>query len=232
MLHVACIKTMPKEYVTWHCRVTQPSYTMINVIVVEDDLTIQGMLAKEISQSPEIKLAGAFGSIEEARTAHATITPPPDVIIMDIVLPGLSGIDGIRIFRNLWPGTNIIMFSVMDDGFNLFRSLCEGAVGYLTKEASMDDIRTAIRDVHEGKGSMSPTIARKIADFFHSKRKVHEVLTAREQDIVDGIIEGLSYKLLASKLNISLDTVRKHIKNIYRKLHINSKAQLMQQYFS
>jgi DNA-binding NarL/FixJ family response regulator len=86
--------------------------------------------------------------------------------------------------------------------------------------------------VYEGKGIMSPSIARKVAEYFHPKKSMHEVLTSREIDIVNGIIEGLSYKLVADKLNISIDTVRKHIKNIYKKLHINSKSQLLQQYFN
>ena len=156
----------------------------------------------------------------------------PDVVLLDIVLPGLSGIEGIRFIKNSYPTTLILMFSVMDDGFSIFRSLCEGAIGYITKEFTMESLRNALIDVYEGRGSMSPSIARKVAEYFHPKKKLSESLTPREVDIVNGIIEGLSYKLLASKLEISIDTVRKHIKNIYRKLQINSKSQLMSRYFN
>ena len=96
----------------------------------------------------------------------------------------------------------------------------------------MESLRDALIDVYEGRGSMSPSIARKVAEYFHPKKKLSESLTTREVDVVNGILEGLSYKLLASKLEISIDTVRKHIKNIYRKLQINSKSQLMSQYFN
>lgn len=201
-------------------------------MIVEDDLLIKNTVIQHLLQEGNIRVMGAFSSIEELRQSFAVIGDAPDVILLDIVLPGMSGVEGIHIIKQQWPAASIIMFSVMDDGFNLFRSLCEGATGYLTKDVPLQGVATAIRDVYEGKGIMSPSIARKVAEYFHPKKQLHEVLTSREIDIVNGIIEGLSYKLVADKLQISIDTVRKHIKNIYKKLHINSKSQLVQQYFN
>lgn len=204
----------------------------IKFMIVEDDLLIKNMVIQFLAADGEIRVLGAYSSIEELRQSFQVNKETPDVILLDIVLPGITGVEGIHFIKQQWPSANIIMFSVMDDGFNLFRSLCEGAIGYLTKDVPLQGVAKAIHDVYEGKGIMSPSIARKVAEYFHPKRQLHELLTAREIDIVNGIIDGLSYKLVADKLQISIDTVRKHIKNIYKKLHINSKSQLMQEYFN
>lgn len=205
---------------------------MINVSIVEDDKVIGNAVNNFLAKKGDIKLSGIFNSIEHIRQEFKKNPFKPNIILLDIVLPGVSGISGIKILKEIWPEVDIIMFSVMDDTESIFRSLCDGAVGYITKELSMEDIYLAIKDVSEGKGIMSPTIARKVAEHFHIKRKMNETLTAREMDIVHGITEGLSYKLLADKLDISIDTVRKHIKSIYKKLQINSKAQLISRFYS
>lgn len=204
----------------------------IRVMIIEDDPQITNTVMHYISEQQDIHALASFNSIEAFKKGMDLMVDGPDVVLMDIVLPNVTGIEGIHVIKGKWPKANVIMFSVMDDGFSLFRSLCEGAVGYLTKDVPLPGVLTAIRDVYEGKGIMSPSIARKVAEYFHPKKSMHEVLTSREIDIVNGIIEGLSYKLVADKLNISIDTVRKHIKNIYKKLHINSKSQLLQQYFN
>jgi DNA-binding NarL/FixJ family response regulator len=205
---------------------------MIKVLIIEDDIIIRRNVVNFLSSQEYINVCGEFSSIEDFNASVHEKKISPDVVLLDIVLPGLSGIEGIRFIKNSYPTTLILMFSVMDDGFSIFRSLCEGAIGYITKEFTMESLRNALIDVYEGRGSMSPSIARKVAEYFHPKKKLSESLTPREVDIVNGIIEGLSYKLLASKLEISIDTVRKHIKNIYRKLQINSKSQLMSRYFN
>ena len=205
---------------------------MIKVLIIEDDIIIRRNVVNFLSSQEYINVCGEFSSIEDFNASVHEKKISPDVVLLDIVLPGLSGIEGIRFIKNSYPTTLILMFSVMDDGFSIFRSLCEGAIGYITKEFTMESLRNALIDVYEGRGSMSPSIARKVAEYFHPKKKLSESLTPREVDIVNGIIEGLSYKLLASKLEISIDTARKHIKNIYRKLQINSKSQLMSRYFN
>jgi len=204
----------------------------IKLLIIEDDRQIREAVTSHLLGQACIGTVTAFASIEAFREAAVRPLQHPDVVLLDIVLPGISGIEGIRTIKERHPSANIIMFSVMDDGFNLFRSLCEGAVGYITKDVPLEGVATAVRDVFEGKGIMSPSIARKVVAYFHPKKSLHEVLTNREMDIVNGIIDGLSYKLVAGKLDISIDTVRKHIKNTYRKLHINSRSQLMQHYFN
>ena len=205
---------------------------MINIVIIEDDKVICNSLNTLLNIQPEMMVVGSFGSIEGIRTIQKSDTITPNVILLDIILPGKSGILGIKHIKELWPDAVIIMFSVMDDNESIFQSLCEGAVGYLTKDFSTESLVKAIADVADGKGIMSPSIARKVAEYFHPKRKLEEKLTPREIDIVHGITQGLSYKMLADKLTISIDTVRKHIKNVYKKLEINSKAQLMHKFFS
>jgi DNA-binding NarL/FixJ family response regulator len=205
---------------------------MINICIVEDDMEIGNAVHSFLKSRSDINVLGHFGSIEDIRQYHKKNNFKTDIILLDIVLPGISGIAGIKLLKEIWPEVDIIMFSVMDDGESIFRSLCDGAVGYITKDLSMEDIYIAVKDVSEGKGIMSPSIARKVAEHFHIKRKLENDLTPREMDIVHGMTEGLSYKLLAAKLNISIDTVRKHIKNIYRKLQINSKGQLISKFYS
>ncbi len=207
-------------------------YKVINIVIIEDDKVICNSVNTLLNNQPEMMVVGSFGSIEDIHKVGKGEIIKPKVILLDIVLPGKWGIQGIKHIKELWPDAGIIMFSVMDDNESIFQSLCEGAVGYLTKDFSSESLLKAIADVADGKGIMSPSIARKVAEYFHPKRKLEEKLTPREIDIVHGITEGLSYKMLADKLTISIDTVRKHIKNIYKKLEINSKAQLMHKFFS
>lgn len=203
---------------------------MVKVVIVEDDKQIAKSLQGFLVLQKDISVSGVFHSIMEIQSAFSVFKEAPDVILLDIILPEISGIEGIHLLKEKWPSVSIIIFSVMDDGFNIFRSLCAGAVGYINKDFTMEALLTAILDVSEGKGIMSPSIARKVAEYFHPKHKFEESLTNREMDIVNGITDGLSYKLIAAKLGVSIDTVRKHIKSVYKKLQINSKAQLMQQF--
>lgn len=204
---------------------------MINVAIIEDDKLIGNSVLTFLCSQPNMNVVVHVNSLEELYSQFPIVKQQPNVVLLDIVLPGASGITGIKRIKEEWPDADIIMFSVMDDGESIFQSLCEGAVGYITKEFSMDEVKHAIEDVASGKGIMSSSIARKVAEHFHVRKKWDDNLTPREQDIVQGITEGLSYKLLASKLGISIDTVRKHIKSVYKKLQINSKGELISKYF-
>lgn len=204
---------------------------MIKIAIVEDDKVIGISIYTYLSSQPNMEVVSYTNSLEELKKQFSKVETHPDIVLLDIVLPGISGISGIKHIKEAWPEADIIMFSVMDDGESIFQSLCEGAVGYITKEFSMEEVKHAIEDVAAGKGIMSSSIARKVAEHFHVRKKWNENLTPREQDIVLGITEGLSYKLLADKLGISIDTVRKHIKSVYKKLQINSKGELLSRYF-
>lgn len=203
---------------------------MINILIIEDDVYLRESIINDFSKDKSINIQSVYCSIEELMNDQDVINLTPDIILLDLVLPGMSGIDGINILKKFWSKVDILMISVMEDYNSVFKALCEGAVGYVTKDVQNDQILQMIHDIHEGKGAMSASIARKVAEAFHKKINNKEKLTAREKDIIAGILDGLSYKLIADKYHISIDTVKKHIKSIYVKLQINSKSQLMKLY--
>jgi DNA-binding NarL/FixJ family response regulator len=201
---------------------------MIKLILVEDDLSIQKALVTFIKAQPEFELLAAYASAMEFN-----LNPPkelPNVCILDINLPEISGIDLIPKVKGLFPDTNILMLSVNNDNESVFKSLQAGADGYLGKETPLDKIKDAVLDLNQGGSPITPAIARKVFDYFNTQHQVLEELSERESQVVKGILNGLSYKLVAAELNLSIDTVRKYIKSIYRKLQINSKGELMAKY--
>ncbi len=202
---------------------------MISLILIEDDLNIQEALVTFINNQPEFKLIGAFSSYNAYRTA--TITTSPDVFLLDINLPEVSGIEIIPIVKQKFPDTAILMLSVNFDNESVFKSIQAGADGYLSKETPLTKIKDAIIDLKNGGSPITPAIARKVFDFFNNRtNNITEDLSEREKEVVDGIVSGLSYKLIADEMSVSIDTVRKHIKSVYRKLHINSKGELIARY--
>jgi DNA-binding NarL/FixJ family response regulator len=201
---------------------------MIHLLLIEDDLYIREALQQYLNNQPEFVLIGAFSTGEQFTLRPPQITP--NVAILDINLPGKSGIEMIPEIKVLYKDTAIMMLSVNNDNESVFRSLQAGADGYLGKETPLEKIKEAIIDLHKGGSPITPAIARKVFDFFNSKNNVTENLNEREQQVVQGIVNGLSYKLVAAELNISIDTVRKYIKSVYRKLQINSKGELIARY--
>jgi len=199
----------------------------ISVAIIEDVDDIRTNLREFLEGQDEISSALAFESMEEF-FAQGSIKNPPDIVLSDIGLPGMNGIEGISMIRNLFPDTDIIMLTVFSDGDKIFQSICAGATGYALKGTPMPEILKAILEIKAGGSYMSPSIARKVINHFVPDRRVRgEILTPKEKSIVEALTEGLSYKLIADKLFISMDTVRFHIKNIYRKLHVNSKAEVI-----
>jgi len=156
----------------------------------------------------------------------------PDMVLSDIGLPGMNGIDGIKKIKFLFPQTDIIMLTVFSDSERIFRSLCAGATGYALKSTPLPEIKRAIFEIRTGGSYMSPSIARKVVEHFAPpKNHAKILLSAKEKQVIQGLTEGLSYKLIACRLSVSIDAVRFHIKNIYRKLHVNSKAEVMNKVF-
>ena len=158
----------------------------------------------------------------------------PDVILMDIGLPGMSGISGMKLITEKYPEVSIIMFTVYNDTHRIFESLCAGASGYLLKNTSFQEMKQAIEIIHGGGSMMSPPIARKVMEHFHAGKKkvVRSPLTDKEKEIVQGLVDGLSYKMIAAAASISIETVRSHIKNIYKKLHVHGKAEVIRKSLS
>jgi DNA-binding NarL/FixJ family response regulator len=198
---------------------------MIHVGIVEDDPSIRESVASLISSTSGFSCQAVFDSVE---SAVEQISTPPDVLLMDINLGGMSGIEGVRALKSMFPAMNILMLTVFEENDKIFQSLCAGASGYLLKRTPPSKILEAITEVHNGGAPMTASVARKVLDLFTSVApptlpEVH--LTMREKEILQHLVSGSSYKKIGRDLFISFDTVNSHIKNIYEKLQVHSKTE-------
>ncbi|PQJ12382.1 DNA-binding response regulator [Flavipsychrobacter stenotrophus] len=192
----------------------------IRVAIIEDDETIREGYAFLIGNTTGYKIVGTYPSFEEA--AKKIVSDDPDVVLLDVELPGISGIDALPKLKKLLPETHILILTVYEQEMLIFRSLGNGASGYLTKNTQPEKIVAAIKEVTEGGGPMSANIARMVISSF--KRNESTPLTRRETEILEQIATGKSRKRIADELFIDLETVKSHIKNIYYKLDVHSKA--------
>ncbi len=193
---------------------------MIYVSLVEDDPEIRESIKYLINSTEGYKCISAFGSCEDALKDLPENLP--DVILMDITLPGMNGIEGVRKIREKID-VDILMLTVHKDDELIFESLCAGASGYLMKNTSPARLIEAIKEVHEGGAPMSTNIARRIVTSFRSSPDPN--LTGRETEVLSQMCKGKSYKMIADSLIISEETIHFHIKNIYRKLQVHSKTE-------
>jgi len=201
---------------------------MTQVGIIEDNKKIRQLMQRYLDMQEDMSCPVATESVEEM-LEHLTKFSHPNVLLMDIQLPGMSGIEGMKIIQQKYPDIEIIMLTVYHDSHKIFDSLKAGASGYLLKHTSLPEIKDAVELLMQGGAPMSPQIARKVITHFNDRgqKQQESNLTNREQDIVNGLVDGLSYKLIANRLDISIDTVRAHIRNIYKKLHVNSKAEVI-----
>jgi DNA-binding NarL/FixJ family response regulator len=196
----------------------------IRVSLYEDNNSLRDSLGKLIAAYPDFALAGTYSNATEILNdvAHDR----PDVILMDIDMPGISGIEALSLVKKNHPNIKVIMQTVFDDNDRIFRSICEGAVGYVLKKKSPAEILEAIREGHRGGAPITPSVAVKILSMFRGQQSQPKSgsagLSDREQEILSHLTKGLSYKMIAEACSISIDTVRFHIKNIYEKLHVHS----------
>ena len=193
---------------------------MITVSIVEDDDDIRETLALLIDGSDGFRITSTFADCEAALSR--VVEDRPDVVLMDIGLPGMSGIEGTGRIKELLPDTDVVMLTIHRDDDLVFRALSTGATGYLLKDSRPDDILAAVRDVRAGGAPMSSAIARRIVSSF--RRAPESPLSGRETEVLAELCKGQSYRAIAATLFISEDTVHFHIKNIYRKLSVHSKA--------
>jgi DNA-binding NarL/FixJ family response regulator len=194
---------------------------MISVTLVEDNDDLRENLVFLIDNSEEYCCVSAYPDCE---TALDNIeADEPDVVLMDIGLPGMSGIEGIREIKKKKPQQDIVVLTVHDDDDLVFEALCAGACGYLIKDMPPEKLLEAIREAHHGGAPMSATVARLVVRSF--QMEPHAALTEREKDILTQLCKGKSYKMIAHTLFISQDTVRSHIRHIYQKLHVRSKSE-------
>lgn len=192
----------------------------IHVTLIEDDETIREGFAYLISHTPGYKVVSTYASYEEA--SKKILHDKPDVLLLDVELPGMSGIDALPKLKKLIPDMHILILTVYEQDALIFRALGNGAAGYLTKNTPPDKIIAAIHEVMEGGGPMSAHIARMVIHSF--QRNESSPLTRRETEILEQIATGKSRKRIADELFIDLETVKSHIKNIYHKLDVHSKA--------
>jgi DNA-binding NarL/FixJ family response regulator len=207
---------------------TEVNYGMITIAIIEDDFDFREGLQKYLQAQRNFRCDMVAESVEE----FLSLLPeaqPPDVILMDIGLPGMSGISGMALLKEKYPDLDIIMLTIYHDSHRIFEALRAGASGYLLKNTPVAEIKEAIEQLYAGGAPMSPQIARKVIDFFSQSKPTADQspLTSREKEIVVGLVDGLSYKMIADRMSISIETVRYHIKNIYEKLHVHSKAEVI-----
>ncbi len=192
----------------------------IRIGIIEDDETIRESYSYLIGSIDGYRVVCTFASFEEA---VKTITgESPDVILLDIELPGINGVDAIPKLKKLLPDTQIIILTVYENEEMIFKALTNGAAGYLTKNTSPEKIIEAIREAMEGGGPMSANVARLVIKSF--QRNENSPMTKRETEILEQIATGKSRKRIADEMFIDLETVKSHIKNIYGKLNVHSKA--------
>ena len=191
----------------------------IKIVIFEDNDSLRESLVYLLKNTTEYEVAGDYNNCNEAATI--TRVYQADVVLMDIDMPGQSGIAGVRMIKEARPQTSVIMYTVFEDDEKLFQCLCAGANGYLLKKTHPSKLFDAIREVLEGGAPMSPSIARKVLDTFRHGKSNRYSLSAREIEVLQLLIKGYSAKMIGSELSISFDTARFHLKNIYTKLHVN-----------
>jgi DNA-binding NarL/FixJ family response regulator len=204
---------------------------MIKVAIYEDNESLRETLASIIRATPEFELAGEFGHCLDA--IKNTSAFEPNVVLMDIDMPGKNGIEGLKEIKSRFPDINVIINTVFEDDDRIFQAIKNGATGYLLKKNSLASLIQSIRDVHEGGAPMSPYVARRVLDIQHevNKKNYIQLLSDREKEILELLAKGHSYKMVAAQLYISIDTVRTYIKRIYEKLHVHSITEAVHKVF-
>jgi DNA-binding NarL/FixJ family response regulator len=204
----------------------QPKSANVRVALVEDDAQVRHGLRALIESSPACTCVAALGSAEEALAQLPSLNP--EVVLMDIQLPGMSGIDCIRELKVRRPVVQIMMLTVFEDHDRIFQSLAAGASGYLLKQTPSEKLLEAIVELHRGGSPMSTQIARRVVEVFRESAPARDnaaVLSPREKEIIALLGRGFLYKEIAGQLGISVETVRTHIHNIYEKLHVRSRTE-------
>ena len=203
----------------------------IKVAVVDDDEGICNSLSDLIERAPGLRLTAKFANGETAlREIPKNL---PDVVLMDINLPGMKGYECVRQLKTAHPKVQFLMLTVYEDSDSLFKSLRAGASGYLLKRTASARLLEAIHDVHEGGSPMSPQLARRVVQFFSEPSPGAASLarlTPAERDFLDQLAQGCAYKEIADRMKISIDTVRSYVRTVYEKLHVHSRTEAVVKY--
>lgn len=204
---------------------------MISVSIIDDEKELRESITTFINGSPGFRCVSAYGSADVA--LQRVPTDKPDVVLMDINMPGMNGIECVERLKSSMPNVQIVMLTVYEDTDQIFRALAAGATGYLLKRSSPSKLLQAIREVQAGGSPMSNSIARKVVASFQKAKKTDEKqphLSPREQTVLDCLAKGLTYKQIADQLEISIDTIRTHLRRVYEKLHVQSRTEAVAKY--
>jgi len=198
---------------------------LINIVIVEDNDNTREALEQLFLSADSYECINSFSSCED--TLKNIDRCYPDVLLMDIELEGMSGIDGIRILKDTYPNLKILVLTVFEDEDKIFKAIQAGADGYILKKSTPQDILHSVKDAHEGGSPITPSIAKKILNLLASenKNKRNFNLTKSEKETLKYLVEGLSYEKIAEEMVRSIHTVRSHVRNIYSKLYVHSKTE-------
>ena len=199
---------------------------MIRILIFEDNPDFIDSLSELISNASGMELAGVYNNCKYVvkNVEHHQ----PDVVLMDIDMPVENGLQGLRTLRSAGNEVSVLMLTVFDDNDRVFQAICNGASGYILKRTPPEKIIEAIKEAHTGGAPMTPSVAKQVLKLFSQpfqKSAELQTLTPREHDVLSFLVRGYSYKMAAGEMKVSIETLRYHIKNIYSKLHVNSKSE-------
>lgn len=206
---------------------------LIRVAIVEDDEWVRENLTRELGQNTGFSCLGSFRSAEAAIEGIPSLMP--DVVLMDINLPGMDGVQCVQRLREVCPDVQFLMLTVYEESDKIFDSLIAGARGYLLKRTSTPELLEAIRQVREGGAPLTDHIARKVVHYFNqqgTKASSLDILTPRERQVLEKLAQGASYKEAADQLSLSVHTIRMNVRHIYDKLHVHSRGEAVAKYLS
>lgn len=199
----------------------------INVALFEDNKKLRESLKQLINSAEGMTCTGAFADAN--KLIHNMQLANPDIVMMDINMPGISGIEAVKTIKERFPNVHILMQTVFDDNDKIFAAICAGASGYMLKKTTPQKMIEAIRETYLGGAPMTPSVAAKVLQMFRLQTKVEKTefidLSEREKEILSLLVKGKSYKAIASACFISIDTVSTHVRHIYEKLHVHSKSE-------
>lgn len=199
----------------------------LNLALVEDDPEIRALLSGYLGQQPGLNLVLVCASAEQFLTELADALPP-DVVLLDLGLPGMSGLEALPLIKQRLPQADVIVQTVFEEPDRIYLALSRGASGYLLKNTPLAQLSTAIRDVANGGSTFSPAVARRVlAHFKPGAASPAAGLSPREQQVCEALVDGLADKEIAQRLDLSTDTVRSYLKSVYRKLHVSGRIELL-----
>jgi DNA-binding NarL/FixJ family response regulator len=193
----------------------------IPIVIYEDNARLRQSLELLLGDGNNFEVSGAFSNCDKVIEQMQELLP--QLVIMDIDMPGINGIEGVKRIKNEFPDIKVVMYTVFDDDNRIFDCICAGADGYMLKNTSPVKLIQSLQELAEGGAPMSPFVAQKVFNFFRNNKPAKDTfnLTPREKEILELLVRGNSYKMIADKSFVSVDTVKKHLQNIYHKLHVN-----------